>query len=702
MATLLARPHEVPSRSTTPVPLPPHLTLNTSFHGTPTAVPNKHIPYSSPGPALTRGFQLPSPPDSPPSKEAQTSSLLYPPDQEAKLHESPPIFGLTAASLAAAIDHAAKQPLPEAKFLFPWSHGLHPDNQMQLAFFNARRRQVPPPPSCFRGLTLVKAGNNLTHSKLVGAVAPDELLVTEVTAGCMASAARFKDIDPKHGFNVRNFHIQACKLATVSDIVVYGDDLTPRSEIEQTATMISMAQRIHAKESKTSDRFNTFVVMDPFSKFAEEHPEVVALDTDGCLTGRVVDFSYQERFEMCSLSKASEIAKHVWLGPTPDPAFYGTDAVQEDLPQFDILIETTDFARMPTKSSLKSVASMVRNAEVPLNSNATSQVHLEFPSSGSIAAQNSVDADIEDLIAFCQWMYEIVTQGEAAGRPVRILLHCADGYTETSMLALAYFMFVEGIPAHDAWIRLHHEKGRDFFAYASDKVLLEHIQDRILARSPALRGKTKEVEPCEYSKGMDGSLPSRIRPYLYLGNLHHAQNPAMLRALGITRLLSVGEPISWDEDDVTAWGEDNFLYIDKVQDNGVDPLTSDFEKCLDFIGKSSQCSSHSLPKTNKSLDEAKASNHATLVHCRVGVSRSATICIAQVMKELGLSLPRAYCYVRARRLNVIIQPHLRFMYELLKWEELQLQRRGEPLKRELEWVTICREIALINKPYRRT
>jgi len=50
----------------------------------------------------------------------------------------------------------------------------------------------------------------------------------------------------------------------------------------------------------------------------------------------------------------------------------------------------------------------------------------------------------------------------------------------------------------------------------------------------------------------------------------------------------------------------------------------------------------------------------TLVHCRVGVSRSATICIAEVMAELGLSFPRAYCFVRARRLNVIIQPHLRF------------------------------------------
>lgn len=94
------------------------------------------------------------------------------------------------------------------------------------------------------------------------------------------------------------------------------------------------------------------------------------------------------------------------------------------------------------------------------------------------------------------------------------------------------------------------------------------------------------------------------------------------------------------------------------------------------------------------------------MHCRVGVSRSATICIAEVMRSLDLSFPRAYCFVRARRLNVIIQPHLRFAYELLKWEEKlrtaraqQDDREAADSKRELEWGDIAREIALMNRPY---
>lgn len=73
------------------------------------------------------------------------------------------------------------------------------------------------------------------------------------------------------------------------------------------------------------------------------------------------------------------------------------------------------------------------------------------------------------------------------------------------------------------------------------------------------------------------------------------------------------------------------------------------------------------------------------------------------MKALDLSFPRAYCFVRARRLNVIIQPHLRFAYELLLWEE-HLQGKGGKSalpRRELEWREIAREIAFMNKPYSR-
>ena len=83
------------------------------------------------------------------------------------------------------------------------------------------------------------------------------------------------------------------------------------------------------------------------------------------------------------------------------------------------------------------------------------------------------------------------------------------------------------------------------------------------------------------------------------------------------------------------------------------------------------------------------------------------------MRRTSLPLPRAYLFVRARRLNVIIQPNLRFMYELMKWEELEFARnleratrdpfadvvQSKEYKREMEWAWLCKEIADLNKTY---
>ena len=48
---------------------------------------------------------------------------------------------------------------------------------------------------------------------------------------------------------------------------------------------------------------------------------------------------------------------------------------------------------------------------------------------------------------------------------------------------------------------------------------------------------------------------------------------------------------------------------------------------------------------------------------------------------------------------MIIQPHLRFAYELMKWEEVCQLRRGEQVCREMEWGGVAREIGALNRPY---
>jgi dual specificity MAP kinase phosphatase len=588
---------------------------------------------------------------------------------------------ISAERLAQALHHISTQPLPYPEQVFPWLHGLHAENQIQLAFFVQRRKSVRKAPRCIRGITVVKTGGDLSSSKLKGAIAPEELLHM-----CSDDSAAFLECDPRDGFSVRNFQIQACKMAMVSDIVVYGDSKTNEKDTIALAQRISKAQRAYeVNQGLERGLFNTFILCDPFEHLESHYPDLVAIDSRGTMTGNIIDFFYWERYEMCAMSQASEISSNVFLGPTPDPTLASSSTDHE----FDVLIEASDLAHIPDSKALD-------RFRTALQTSLPQPLHIEFPSSGSIMPPTWSHAEVDGLMATCQWIYELANpkgtktddesmELDSKQRPKKFLIHCTDGYTESSLLALAYFMYAEGLPAHEAWVRLHRDKGRNFFSYQTDAALLTTIQPRILQESPRWKKNVIHIAEPQWLAKIDGSLPSRILPYMYLGNLGHANNPELLRELGITRILSVGETITW-EDDVKNrlnWPEENLMSIDRVQDNGVDPLWDEFERCLRFI------------------EAGKRDGTATLVHCRVGVSRSATICIAEVMNELGLSFPRAYCFVRARRLNVIIQPHLRFTYELLKWEEYQRQRRGEPLRRELEWATVAREIALMNKPYAR-
>ncbi|GAB7352477.1 hypothetical protein MBLNU459_g2885t1 [Dothideomycetes sp. NU459] len=728
MATVCARPAPLSRNSPTPTS---QTSINTSVRGTPSAVPNKHLPICSPGPRPKSSQQLATPPSSPASSQEplSTSSLLHPPHGYLKLNENPPVYALTGDELHDALEHIATQPLPDPKQVFPWLHGLHRDNSLQLAFFLARKRNGRRAPRCIRGLTLVKAGGDLSHSKLKGAIAPDEILLASKTGEEIAS---FLDVDPREGFSVRNFQIQAAKMATLSDVVVYGDDKTPKEQVQRLAAKIARAQKVwrekDREEGVEKPLFSTYVLQDAFSKVKADHKDIVSIDEEGEATGNVMDFFNSERVEMHTMSKAAEIAPNVWVGPTPDSAFTLSNKSQmsADTQRYDLFIEATDLAPIPDSRAFTLLESLLANPKV--SHNAIPQ--LEFPGSGSIMPPTWSQAEVDALMQTCEWIHRqasgifdeprsrkdsknLITppdDKDADGdskmvdlsvnlasceevktcEEKKILLHCADGYTETSLLALTYYMYVHCVPVHRAYVELHTKHKRNFFSYPTDVALLTSIQPRILQASPKASGSVQALcQPTpKWMHKMDGSLPSRIMDYMYLGNLAHANNPELLREMGIGQVLSVGEPVSWSAEEERMWiknggSGEKILYVNGVQDNGVDPLTEQFEGCLAFIEK------------------GRKAGIATLVHCRVGVSRSATICIAEVMNELGLSFPRAYCFVRARRLNVIIQPHLRFSYELLKWEEYQCKKRGQPIRREFEWAPIAREIAAMNRPYSR-
>lgn len=105
----------------------------------------------------------------------------------------------------------------------------------------------------------------MSFSKLKGACAPHDILPID------PQISGFIQSDPPTGYGIRNFQIQVAKFATVSDIVVYGDELSTTEEIMGCAKRIANAQK-HFRDLKSKGdkkgmlpEYNTFVVTSELS-----------------------------------------------------------------------------------------------------------------------------------------------------------------------------------------------------------------------------------------------------------------------------------------------------------------------------------------------------------------------------------------------------------------------------------------------------
>ncbi len=96
-------------------------------------------------------------------------------------------------------------------------------------------------------------------------------------------------------------------------------------------------------------------MVDEYTHIEAEHPALVALDSEGCMTGKVMDFFHWERLEMCSMSAPTEICRNVWLGPTPDPGLVVNsdgEALFDDK-SFDLQVEANDLAQIPDSRTFR-------------------------------------------------------------------------------------------------------------------------------------------------------------------------------------------------------------------------------------------------------------------------------------------------------------------------------------------------------------
>ncbi|XP_027716021.1 dual specificity protein phosphatase 8 [Vombatus ursinus] len=151
---------------------------------------------------------------------------------------------------------------------------------------------------------------------------------------------------------------------------------------------------------------------------------------------------------------------------------------------------------------------------------------------------------------------------------------------------------------------------------------------------------------------------TRILPHLYLGSQKDVLNQDLMTRNGISYVLNASN--SCPKPDFIC--ESRFMRI-PVNDSYCEKLLPWLDKSIEFI------------------DKAKLSSCQVIVHCLAGISRSATIAIAYIMKTMGMSSDDAYRFVKDRRPS--ISPNFNFLGQLLEYERSlkllkALKAEGEP------------------------
>mmetsp|Transcript_10306 Transcript_10306/g.35044 ORF Transcript_10306/g.35044 Transcript_10306/m.35044 type:complete len:225 (-) Transcript_10306:242-916(-) len=159
-----------------------------------------------------------------------------------------------------------------------------------------------------------------------------------------------------------------------------------------------------------------------------------------------------------------------------------------------------------------------------------------------------------------------------------------------------------------------------------------------------------------------------VRPGLFLGSIAAALDPEELHARRVTRV-------------VNCLHEDNARFarvLPPPTDRQLarlapyDPPGSLLYLSLDLEDTPSQPLAHVLPRAVRFVRDSLRGGERVLVHCVAGMSRSAAVVTAHLMREEGLTAARALASVQ--RARPCANPNSGFRRDLLHWEA---QLRGE-------------------------
>ncbi|XP_076007255.1 protein phosphatase Slingshot homolog 1 isoform X2 [Genypterus blacodes] len=179
-------------------------------------------------------------------------------------------------------------------------------------------------------------------------------------------------------------------------------------------------------------------------------------------------------------------------------------------------------------------------------------------------------------------------------------------------------------------------------------------QDLENVTSKQIRTELEQNMNCnlkEYKEFIDNEMllilgqmdkPTLIFDHVYLGSEWNASNLEELQEAGVAYILNVTREID-------NFFPGTFSYHNiRVYDEEATDLLAHWNDTYNFIMK------------------AKKNNSKCLVHCKMGVSRSASTVIAYAMKEHGWTLEKAYNFVKEKR--SVTRPNQAFMRQLAEYE----------------------------------
>ncbi|KAG2733432.1 hypothetical protein G9P44_002957 [Scheffersomyces stipitis] len=426
---------------------------------------------------------------------------------------------------------------------------------------------------------------------------------------------------------------------------------------------------------------------------------------------------------------------------------------------FKLIISCHENASLP---SMKMLSAIMSDLAKP---NSASVYYLEFPSSGCFNANAITVPDITAFLNVLKLIYMVVFKYDLkvfifsfdGFTGLSLLAICIAQLlgaknTEDSIQEL---LENKGKPMHTS-MRLYYFKSDLTFLKHFERII-DYLKNKLLDLPGYINSLDFHemnsyhlIHPMQtpsktdwFNPLVDNNFPSRIFDNLYLGSLQHANSTTILNSTKITNIISIGECPSWfshfknqvifdyevrnryrsgvqvlspiysfndnechiyevdfsnlDKRKLTYYGHNfpkylkSLVFIHNLKDDGKDSILDLLTNCPDHI------------QSKFLLTESKeTAPGTTLIHCRIGVSRSASIVLASMMRKFRLNLLSCYMYLRVQRFNIIIQPNLRLFYELYIFEHflgIRHDSNGDRKGRIYNWEVLCSEIHKLNSHY---